>query len=225
MGALPWTPGIAMKPRRIDPIRPRNASDWTRERIAQLARQEIEQLRVNAETLGESGIAELCAEVLKTAPRRAAARGAAAVRNGRQLVSRSRAFEARGVLLQDTRGSWSGVRKSDGVVVITIWAKGVQSAEGGCSYLLWAPNVDGARPWSDKAAGRERLEHCRLALKQGSAEGLLVYGEGLEGHLPEDKARTVQGVDPESVLRLKVEARGEEYWAVWGHKAERAAAA
>jgi hypothetical protein len=36
--------------------------------------------------------------------------------------------------------------------------------------------------------------------------------------LPEDKARSVHGVDPETVLRFKVEKRGEEYWAVWGKK-------
>ena len=214
-----------MKQLRITPIIPRNAADWTRERIARLGRQEIEQLRTNAEALSESGIAELCTEVLKSMPKRAAAAGsAAALKGARHLISRARAFEARGVFLQDTRGSWSGVRKSDGTVVMTIWAKSVESGDGTCSYLLWAPNVDGSRPWSDKAAGRERLEHCRLALKQGGAEGLLVYGERLEGHLPEDKARTVQGVDPEKVLRFKVEARGEEYWAVWGRKAERAAA-
>jgi hypothetical protein len=214
-----------MKQLRINPIRPRNASDWTRERILQLGRQEIEQLRANAESLGESAVAELCAEVLKSVPKRAAARGAIVpAKNGRHLISRSRAFEARGVFLQDTRGSWSGVRKSDGTVVMTIWAKGVESGDGTCSYLLWAPNVAGSRPWSDRAAGQERLEHCRLAIKQGGAEGLLVYGERLEGHLPEEKARTVQGVDPETVLRFKVETRGEEYWAVWGRKSERAPA-
>lgn len=214
-----------MKPLRVSAIRPRNAADWTRERIGQLGPQEIEQLRANAQALGETAVAELCAEVLKTVPRRSGARGAiVAAKNGRHLISRSRAFEARGVFLQDTRGSWSGVRKSDGAVVMTIWAKSVESDGGGCSYLLWAPNVDGSRPWSDKAAGKERLEHCRLALKQGGAEGLLVYGEPLEGHLPEDRARTVQGVDPETVLRLRVEARGEEYWAIWGRKTERAPA-
>ena len=213
-----------MKQSRSAPIIPRNASDWTRERIEQLGRPEVEQLRINAEALGETVIAQLCSDVLKIMPKRLAAGGGAAVRNGRHLISRARAFEARGVFLQDTRGSWSGVRKSDGTVVMTIWAKAVQSGDGACSYLLWAPNVDGSRPWSDKAAGRERLEHCRLALKQGGAEGLLVYGQNLDGHLPEDRARTVQGVDPETVVRFKVEARGDEYWAVWGRKTERASA-
>jgi hypothetical protein len=214
-----------MKQPRIAPIIPRNASNWTRERIERLARQEIEQLRTNAEVLGEASIAELCSEVLKTLPKRGATgAAAAAVKKGRHLVSRARAFEARGVFLQDMRGSWSGVRRSDGTVVMTLWAKAVQSGDGACSCLLWAPNLGGSRPWSDKAAGRERLEHCRLALKQGWAEGLLVYGEQLDGHLPEDKARTVQGVDPETVVRFKVEARGDEYWAVWGRSAERAAA-
>jgi hypothetical protein len=28
----------------------------------------------------------------------------------------------------------------------------------GCHCLLWAPNVGGSRPWSEKAGGRERLE-------------------------------------------------------------------
>jgi hypothetical protein len=55
-------------------------------------------------------------------------------------------------------------------------------------------------------------------LERDRNEGLLVYGEALDGHLPEDKARSVHGVDPETVLRFKVEKRGEEYWAVWGKK-------
>jgi hypothetical protein len=28
----------------------------------------------------------------------------------------------------------------------------------------------------------------------------------------------VHGVDPETVLRFKVEKQGDEYWAVWGKK-------
>jgi len=49
-------------------------------------------------------------------------------------------------------------------------------------------------------------------------EALLVYGESLEGYIPEDRTRSVHGVDPETVVTLKVERRGEEYWAVWGRR-------
>jgi hypothetical protein len=196
------------------------ATDWTKERIGQLAKQEIEQLQINAVALGEDGVVALCAEVLRERPKRRAGAGARAAPpvKRRRLVSRRRAFEARGVILQDARSSWSGVRKSDGAVVISLWADAIGSAGGACSYLLWAPNVAGSRPWSDQAAGRERLEHCKLALNGGRAEGVLVYGEPLEGYLPEDRARSVHGVDPETVLQLEVERRGDEYWAVWGRK-------
>jgi len=112
--------------------------------------------------------------------------------------------------------SWSAVRKSDGMVVMAIWAKSVQSRDGGCGCLLWAPNGAGARPWSDTPAGRERREHCKLALEHGCAEGLLVHGESLEGRLPEDRARTVLGIDPKTTITFKVELRGNEYWARWG---------
>lgn len=205
-------------------FKPTRAPDWTRERIDQLSKQEIEHLRDNAERLGVSAVAALCDEALKARPWVAAKRrgAAGAPTQARHLISRRKAFEARGVYLQDTRGSWSGVRKSDGAVVMTLWAGAVQSGDGGCSHLLWAPNVDGSRPWSDMAAGKERLEHCRLALERGGAEGLLVYGEGLDGHLPEDKARSVRGVDPETVVHFRVEQRGDEYWAVWGKKADAA---
>ena len=199
----------------------RRTVDWTKERIGQLSKQEIEQLRINAAALGEDSVVALCSEVLGE-PRkqrgRAAKGGAAAPVKRRRLVSRRKAFEARGVMLNDVRTSWSGVRKSDGAVVISLWADAVGSAEGACSYLLWAPNVAGSRPWSDQPGGKERLEHCKLVLNGGRAEGVLVYGEKLEGYLPEDRARSVHGVDPEVVLQLEVERRGEEYWAVWGRK-------
>jgi len=196
------------------------ANDWTKERIGALRRQEIEQLQINAGALGEDGVVALCAEVLSERPR---LRGGAAARarrapQGRRLVSRGRAFETRGVQLQDARTSWSGIRKSDGAIVISLWADAIESAGGSCRYLLWAPNVAGSRPWSDAAAGKERLEHCKLALNGSRAEGVLVYGERLEGFLPEHRARSVHGVDPETLLQLTVEQRGEEYWAVWGRK-------
>jgi hypothetical protein len=192
---------------------------WTEERIAQLQTPEIKQLRANAERLGEAAVLALCDTALELRPRGRAKNGAApARRERRHLISRAKAFQARGVYLAQGASSWSGVRKSDGVVVMSLWASSVRSNEGGCSQLLWAPNVDGSRPWSDKPAGKERLAHCKLALEQGSAEGLLVHGQSLEGHLAEEKARSVYGVDPEIVVHFRVEKRGEEYWAVWGSK-------
>jgi len=195
------------------------ATDWTKERIGQLRKQEIEQLQINAMALGANSVVALCAEVLSERPkkRRAGVRAAPPLKR-RRLVSRRKAFEARGVMLQDARTSWGGVRKSDSAVVISLWADAIGSDSGACSYLLWAPNVGGSRPWSDQAAGKERLEHCKLVLNGSRAEGVLVYGELLEGYLPEDRARSVHGVDPEIVLQLEVERRGDEYWAVWGRK-------
>jgi hypothetical protein len=196
---------------------------WTLERIARLSVQDIKQLRENAERLNQAAVVALCSDALRAAsPRalsRAGTKSAARTRTrARRLVARTRAFEARGVWLQDRRASWSGLRKSDGAVVLAIWADAIESAEGGCACLLWAPNIDGSRPWSDQPAGLERLEHCRRALDLGRAEGLLVYGERLAGHLPEDKAHTVHGIDPETVVALQVEKRGAEFWAKWGRK-------
>ncbi len=198
-----------------------NAEEWTLARIGQLSVQEIKQLRDNAERLNEPSIVELCRVALQDAR---SSRGRVLRKLGprtkaRRLIARVNAFEARGVFLQDARTSWSGVRKTDGKVVIALWADAVETAGGTCRYLLWAPNVDGSRPWSDKPAGRERLEHCRRALELGSAEGLLVYGLGLSTHLPEDKAHEVHGVDPETVLTFVVEQVGAEFWAKWGKTA------
>jgi hypothetical protein len=75
--------------------------------------------------------------------------------------------------------------------------------------------VDGTRAWSDSPGGKERLAHCRLAAQRGEAEGLLVYGVRLEGTLPEQKVLHLDGVDAEEVLALRVEQRGEEFWAAW----------
>ena len=199
---------------------------WTLERIAQLCVQDIKQLRDNAKRLNEAGIAALCSEVLvgKAAhhggARAGAEKTAFRAKPGR-LIPRSRAFEARGVWLVDTRTSWSGVRKSDGAVAMALWAGSIESAHGACSYLLWAPNVEGSRPWSDSPAGKERLQHCKLAMQQGRAEGLLVYGERLHDRLPEERAYSVHGVDPQTVVVFAVEMHGAEYWAVWGRKAAR----
>ena len=198
-----------------------NAADWTPSRISELSVQEIKSLRENAERLNEPDLAALCVKALEEAR---STRGRAQRKSGtgtkaRRLVARVKAFEARGVFLQDVRTSWSGVRKADGKVVMALWADAVEAADGGCRYLLWAPNVDGSRPWSDKPAGRERLEHCKRALELGDAEGLLVYGQRLADHLPEDRAQAIHGADAETVLAFQIEQVGAEYWARWGKKA------
>jgi hypothetical protein len=202
------------------PFKKSEASVWTRERLDQLGRQELLNLRANADRLGELELTALCDELLKQRPQRGPqSSGAVAQRKGGpKRLPRSTAFGARGVFLQDPRTSWSGVRKADGAVVMAIWQAAVQTSGGACTCLLWAPNTDGSRAWSDSAAGRERLEHCKLAMQRGSAEGLLVHGEPLEGRLPEDKARTVLGIDAETVVVFQVELRDGEYWASWGKK-------
>lgn len=195
------------------------AEEWTRERVAELPAQDILQLRENASRLNEPDLAAMCSDVLTQVRMRAraAARGdPGAGTKARNLVARAKAFEARGVFLQDARTSWGGVRKSDGAIVMALWADAIESVDGACRCLLWAANTAGSRPWSDTVAGRERLEHCRRAVELGRAEGLLVYGRRLEGKIPEERAAAIHGADAETVLSFAVEARGDEYWAVWG---------
>ena len=196
------------------------ADAWTPERLRQLDRKELMQLRGNAQRLSEPELAARCDEVLRDLPVRGPrSSGAGGRRQGSErLIPRSRAFEAQGVWLRDARTSWSGVRKSDGGVVFGLWAGAVETGEGGCACLLWKPNDEGQRPWSDSAAGRERLEHCVLALQRGTAEGLLVQGEAAPGLLPEDHARSISGVAAGMVVKFRVEKRGKEYWAVWGKR-------
>jgi hypothetical protein len=203
-------------------FRATSAGTWTRERLDQLGREELLNLRANADRLGESELVVLCDELIEKRPLRGPrSSGAGRGAKGRQkLLPRSRAFGARGVYLADARTSWSGVRKTDGMVVMALWHGAVQTADGGCSCLLWAPNTAGDRPWSDSAAGRERLEHCKLAMQRRTAEGLLVHGDPMEGRLPEDKARSVRGIDADTVIVFQVEQRGAEYWASWGMRAE-----
>ena len=196
------------------------AESWTPERLRQLDRKELVQLRANADRLAEPELTARCDEVLKDLPVRGPQSSGAAGRReaSARLIPRSRAFQAQGVWLRDARTSWSGVRKTDGTVVFGLWAAAVATGEGGCTCLLWKPNGDGRRPWSDSAAGRERLEHCIAALEKGAGEGLLVHGEAAQGALPEDHARSISGVAPDTVVKFRVEKRGDEYWAVWGKR-------
>lgn len=190
---------------------------WTREKISSLTTLELRQLRLNAERLHETEVAALCDQVIGERPRgRTATRRPKRKGSAGRLVARGKAFELRGVSLQNRFWSRGGVRETDGMVVVSMWAEDVQRANAVSSYLLWAPNVEGSRPWSDKLGGKERLGHCQLAAEHGAAEGLLVYGTRLEGSLPEEKALSVDGADPENVLQLRVEKRGDEYWATWG---------
>ena len=192
-------------------------SRWTKEKINTLSTLEVRQLRVNALRLVEAEVAALCDEVLEARPHgKAPVRRAKRKGEARRLISRNQAIGMRGVNLKSRFWSRGGVRQSDGAVVLALWADDVQRTEGASSCLLWAPNVDGARPWSDKPGGLERLEHCRRALERGAAEGLLVYGQRIEGTLPDDKALSVDGADADTVLSLRVEKRAEEYWATWG---------
>ena len=199
----------------ITALRP-DTNRWTIERITGLARREVTQLRTNAAGLGDAQVVALCDKALLEAPNDPGDGMARRLKaSGVRLVSRRAAFETRGVMLR-ALSSWGGIRASDEMVVMSIWKDCIRSDGGLCSYLLWAPNEKGARPWSDKPAGQERLQHCRQACERGRAEALLVYGEPLEGHIPEDKAKTISGVDAAIVLQIGVVRRGHEYWAEWG---------
>jgi len=197
------------------PARPRTI-EWTLERIAGLSSPEVRQLLANATRLEDTGIAARCAEVLKDRPDQGgggAAAPASAERKGLRLVSRDTAFGLRGASLTNRFWSRSGVTRA-GDIIFALWAADARREGGGTSYLLWAPNVDGSRPWSDKPAGRERLEHCQRALKRGAAFGLLVYGERIPGVLPDDKAARIDGVDAGLLMHLTLEMRGAQYWAL-----------
>src|SRR5260221_9448198 len=126
------TRGMAVFPRTAG-----KAVQWTRERVDALVTADVKQLRTNAENLSEPEIVTWCDEVLHARPKGSIAVKAKAKRGGRKLVSRSKAFELRGVFLQDPGWSRGGVRKADGMVVLTVWAGDISAAEGGCSYRLW----------------------------------------------------------------------------------------
>jgi hypothetical protein len=185
---------------------------WSKEQIAKLTTPELRALLANAERLKEPEVAALCNELLDARPRgHAPVRGARRSVPTRQLVSRRKAFEIRGVNPVNRIWSRGGLR-SDGAVVLTVRADEVQKVEGADSYLLWAPNIEDSRPWSDTPGGKERLEHCRIALERGAAEGLLIHGKRTPGAPGGDGG--ADGVDAETVLELRVDKRGEEYWAV-----------
>ncbi len=126
-----------------------------------------------------------------------------ALPQAQQRISRVQAFADQGVRLAFPARSWSGVRASSGGVVIALREAEVQSCLDGFRCLLWTPVIEGATEWVDRPIKAERLAHCRLAAAFGGADGLLARGPGAE-------------MDLGSVLELRIERRGAEYWAFWG---------
>ncbi len=223
-GALPYNKSMPLDSTLIAPAVPAAAvalkARWTAESIGRLTGDEIRQLRENADGRGAGEIVALCDSALTGQPGRAPKKSAdKRPPKNSVLVPRRTGFEMRGVILRAGLSSWGGVREADKTVVLCLWADNIRSEDGGCSYLLWAPNEGGSHPWSDQPGGKERLQHCKLAEEQGHAEGLLVYGVRLHGHQPEERASTVAGIDTAVVIQFRVERRGDEYWAVWGRRA------
>src|SRR3954467_12934830 len=118
------------------PFKNGNSNDWTTERIERLTKQEMDALRANAERLGESALADLCTELLKRARTAVGKAKQKAGTPGCRLISGAKAVGGRGVSPPHLRSSWSGVRKSDGKIVMTIWDAAVESDGGACSCLL-----------------------------------------------------------------------------------------
>jgi hypothetical protein len=124
-------------------------------------------------------------------PRRAA---------GWARVSLAQAFKAQGVALKYAARSRSGIRWDDGAVVIAIEQCDVRGSAEGFSCLLWAPKSASTASEVDRSIIKERLEHCRIALCHGGADGLLVEGGAVHADV---------------VLTLHVARRRDEYWASW----------
>jgi hypothetical protein len=108
----------------------------------------------------------------------------------RNLLSLAEAFSAQGVELGDPERSRSGLR-ADGSVVLAVSQDLVHEDENGFRCLLWTP-----------PACPVLMAHCRMAVLQAHADGLLVRQDGrVHGH---------------NVLSMRVRRVGESYWAVWG---------
>jgi hypothetical protein len=187
---------------------------WTREQIDKFSTPEVRALLENAERLKETEVAEICNQILDSRPRgHPPAQRSARVQGGLRLVSRAKAFAARGATPASRLWSRGAVR-ADETVVLVLSAEAAEKADGAERYLLWAPNVDASHPWSDTAGGKERLQHCRIALERGAAEGLLMYGKRPPGAATGETGTVRELIDAETVLALRVEKRGEEYWAI-----------
>lgn len=122
-------------------------------------------------------------------------------------LARANAFESCGVTLTFPARSRSGVRDADGIVVFAIAAALVRQEHWGFSCLLWAPAPRAAATALDEASHAETLDHCRLAMRHGVAEGFLVYDAEPSPH------GVAHCID---TVALRVVKAGKEYWAKWG---------
>jgi len=118
-------------------------------------------------------------------------------------LSIAQAFNWRGVNLKFPTLSRSGVRGEDGMVVFAMPRARVRVNDWGCSCPLWLPSDAGARREMERPSGLERLQHCRLAVRHGVAEGFLLDADNAP-------------MTPSEALALQVVKAGEEYWATWG---------
>jgi hypothetical protein len=107
---------------------------------------------------------------------------------------RALVFAWQGVNVQFPARSRSGLRDGDGTVVFAMLAAEVRVDDWGLSCLLWAPGAEA-----------ELLRHCRLAVRQGMAEGFVLH------------ERDPEATRREGMLALRVVRSGREYWARWGH--------
>jgi hypothetical protein len=119
------------------------------------------------------------------------------------MLTRARAFSSRGVLLRLPAHSRSGVRDDDGMVVFAMRAGAVRIDECGCMCPLWLPADGAGEDELVREISEELLEHCRLAVHHGLAEGFLLYGDASLARASE-------------LLALHVVKSGTEYWAKWG---------
>ena len=119
------------------------------------------------------------------------------------MLTRARAFYSQGVLLTLPAHSRSGVRNEDGMVVFAMPATAVSMDACGCLCPLWLPADDAGEEGLHRAISDELLEHCRLAVRSGLAEGFLLHGDAALAHASE-------------LLALRVVKTGKAYWAKWG---------
>jgi hypothetical protein len=121
-------------------------------------------------------------------------------------LSRARAFRWHGIALKFPARSRSGMRSDDGMVVFAMPAAAVRMDEWGSMCPLWLPADRASESAAGSAISEEVLEHCRLAVRHGIAEGFVLHSEATSPHGPE-------------LLALRVVKAGEEYWAKWGSAA------